>query len=442
MKKTLIISLLTLAAVLAACKGPAEPTQSPLVKSIGVSQDTTISIGSTIDFSPVFQEGYTPKANETYQWVVDGTRVASTLKYSHTFTNEGVATISFSANNDGGEMTISTKLTVIIANNFYVVNSGWFGHDPGSLTMFNVATREVTPWAFKTANAGLTLGTTSSYAQYWKDAIYIVSKQGNRLVSADSKTLKQKAVATEIGGDGRAFAGVTETEGVVTTSEGAFRVELATLKTIGNALPGTENLQCGAVTVADKYLFVITESNNLLVFDTQKNYAAVKTIPNVSVGFARTPNGTLWCGDGTTLVGIDPITLTTTTTALPQAAQLYSAWGSWNPSGLSASTTQNIVYIPAQASAWGGGREIYRYQVGNAASLNQPYITSTDDTDNMTGAANIAVDPATGNIAAYFCKAAWGDNDNRIVVFDAKTGKELIRKTFDGYFFPSMILFQ
>ncbi len=101
------------------------------------------------------------------------------------------------------------------SNGFWVVNEDWFGHDDGSVNYFkqNSATSYTPSYrVYRAANDGEKLGVTTQFGTVWGDNIYMMSKQGNRLVVADVKTMKKKAALTELGGDGRGFVGVSETK--------------------------------------------------------------------------------------------------------------------------------------------------------------------------------------------------------------------------------------
>lgn len=86
----------------------------------------------------------------------------------------------------------STAKAVESGKGFYLINEGWFGNDEGSVNYFKKGENayDISYFVYKKANGEETLGTTTCHSAIWGDNIYFVSKQGNRLVVADAKTLK------------------------------------------------------------------------------------------------------------------------------------------------------------------------------------------------------------------------------------------------------------
>lgn len=321
----------------------------------------------------------------------------------------------------------------------YIVNEGWFGHEMGDVNRFDFSKGIFEKNLFASQNDKLTLGATTCYGTRFDGKFYFVSKQGNRLVQANGSDFKHIATLTEIGGDGRAFAGVNQNEGVVTTSKGAFRVSLNPLK-LGAALEGTDDKQCGAVAVVGDYVFVINSAKGIQIYSVSQGYKLVKELGKGSVGFVEMPTG-LWAANDNELLKIDPTTLNVETIVLPEGVKINSSWGAWNKGSLCGDPKNNVLYF-AKSGAWGGGNAIYRYVIGEPKSLEKVFATSNDAEDSFYGA-GIAVNPTNGMIVATFTKDGWGENyaNNRLVFFSPQTGNETGRYLYSGYFFPAMILF-
>lgn len=436
MKKKLLLALLALSSIVACTD--IKDTEAPTIKDFGVTAtDTTIILGSKINFAPVVVGGQ----NNNYTWLVGKAKVSQDPQYTFVAEKTGSFVISYSVNNSVGlasrELTVRVKKYI---GGYYIINEGQFGKTMGSINYFDPKSKKLVPQIYAAANPSLTLGNTSCYAAQWQDRLYFVSKQAPRLVSADALSLESKGSLDNLSGaDGRAFVGVDDTWGVITTSKGAYRVSLNPLA-VGNQLDKTANTQCGGAFVVRDNLFVILANKGVNIYNIKDNYKFIKNHPKGAVGFAQSKDGALWAGDGNTLIKIDPSTLDITEIPLPTGVSFVSSWGAWNAGSLCASTKENWLYF-VKGGQWGGGREIYRYKIGDITSLNQVFATSTVADDAFYGS-GITVDPQTGNIMATFVKDGWGDSykDNRLVTFDGVTGAETSRFTTEGFWFPTMIL--
>lgn len=318
-----------------------------------------------------------------------------------------------------------------LTTGFHIVNEGNMKPPLGSFTTYSYATNQVAQ------NPDLEFGTTTCYAEKWLGKIYFVSKQGKRLVVVDEKTMTKVGLIEDMP-DGRAFVGVDENIGVLTTNEGAYRLNIKTLE-LGKVLDQTNGVECGGITVVGDYLFIIQKKVGILVYDIKKDFAFVKELGMASVGFVMTKDGSLWAANTNELLKINPATLTTEKTILPEGVMIRNNWGGWNKGSLAASMRENVLWFTKAASEWGGGNEIYRYEIGNISSLNKPFIKSTDAEDDFYGS-GIAVDPTRDIIIAIFTKK-YAYSDNRLVFFDSKTGVEKKRTLYEGFYFPGMIIF-
>lgn len=78
----------------------------------------------------------------------------------------------------------------------------------------------------------------------------------------------------------------------------------------------------------------------------------VKTIAGMVVAFTKTSDGSVWAAGGSRLLKINPSTLDTVTVALPFTAN--SSWAAWHPGSITASTSENAVFIANNATFTGG----------------------------------------------------------------------------------------
>lgn len=403
------------------------------ISSLGVSSDTTIKLGAKIALNPIVNQ----EEGVTYSWSIDGVEKAATKDYTFTASEAGEHTVTFKVSNNVSSAVTSFKTKVYkYLGGYYIVNEGWFGHDNGSVNYYDPALDSVFTNVYQAANEGLELGVTTQSGTIWNNAFYFVSKQGRRLVAANLYDMKDKGSIEDMP-DGRAFAGIDESRGIVTTSGGAFLVNLgATSISLGTALDSCEK-QNGGVRVEGDYIFMINQGKGVLVY-SKNSLAFVKRLGMASVGFAKTKDGNIWAANETQLLKINPQTLAVETVELPAGVKINNTWGAWNMGPFCAAKDENALYF-AKSGMWGGGKDIYKYVIGDASSLNAPFINGKTG-DDFYGA-SIAVNPITGDVVATYT-AQYVYNDNRLVTFDAKTGQEKSRKLFGYYWFPAAIIFQ
>lgn len=438
----LILAFTTLAAV--GCKDK-NVGDAPTIISAGLTgADTTISVGSSITLTPTFAS----PEGVSYEWMAaDNRPLGKNQPLVLTSDNAADVVVNLYATNGGGVTKTYVTVKFKYAGPFYIVNEGSFGKTPGSLTHVitpnNNDTPEITFNAFQNKNAGKTLGNTTCFGTRIGDQYFFVSKQGNRVVSTDLNLL-QKGVAEKITDknlDGRSIVGVSATEGVLATSKGAFKVAL-TLQGLENAntpLQNTEAKQCGSMLYVKPYVYILTGENKVQIYNADKGLEHVKTIDNAGVGFAQTPDGRIWCALENNLTAIDSKTLTTKVYTLPAEVKLFPSWGAWKPGALLAHPAKNLLYFPVYASAWGGGNQVYKLNVEQEKSL--PELLYTGKTDDHFYGAGLGIDPMTANLVMNFCGVSWGDNKNKLVIFNTQTEKEIQRTPYDGYYFPESFLF-
>lgn len=424
------------------CKKEQTPPEAPQILNFGiVAADTTITLGSNLHLTPK-----TTVYNENiYSWELQGKAEATTPDYTFAATKAGVYTLKFTVSNQSGMAEKTVQITVKrFIGGILIVNEGWFGHDQGSVNHLDLESKILTPNIYKNNNVPRELGVTTCYGTEYQQNLYFVSKQGRRLVVADMLSMEDRGSIEQFngGGDGRAFAGIDDKTGVITTSEGAYILQINPLSGGSEVLLAeTKGDQCGGVYATKQHIFVINQEKGLQIFSTGANAVLVKTIPDVSVGIARAKDGSLWAAATTSLIKIDPSTLATQEIQLPEGVKISNSWGAWNKGSLCASQTENALFF-TKGGTWGGGREIYRYQIGDIGSLSSVFASSSQPDDAFYGS-GIGVDPVSGDIVATFVKDGWGDSysDNRVVVFDGKTGAEKKRINFDYFWFPAAIMF-
>lgn len=445
MKK--FFSLILLAAVWAAgfTSCSKDDFDLPVIEGIENAEDgMEMAVGESVTFRAQMS-----LAEETsYRWTLNDQKVSASDSYTFTPTAAGEYTIRLTAvNPSGGDMQEFTVKVVMFRGGFFVINEGSFGRTMGSVDYFaDPQTRRAK--IYQTANPGKELGNTTDYAAKWYGNYYFVSKQDRTLVKASADDFKDAgeftAAVEDSDADGRSFAGIDRHTGVYTTNRGAFIVDLDAFKSVAY-LEGSKGVgqsgmsaQCGGAIVAGDYIFVINVADGVYVY-SKSDYSLVQTdvLCPAHIGFVQTKDGKIWASDGPTLYAIDPVTLAVTETTLPDGLAVYTDQWAWKPAMFDASATENALFF---ASADGYDvQKIYKYEIGNASSLAQPFAQG-GASDYLYGG-GFRVDPTNGDLVATFTGVSWGDNQNKLVVFDGKTGAEKSRLEYEEYVFPAMVLF-
>lgn len=330
-------------------------------------------------------------------------------------------------------------------NGFYILNEDWFGHDNGTVNYFK-NDGSIVYRAYRANNNGEQLGVTSVFGTFYGDNIYFVSKQENRLVVADSKTLKKKAVFAEIGGDGRSFVGVNPSKGYIATNKGISIFDIESM-TIGKTIPEINN-EVGNMCLAGKYVFAIDKVKGVHVINSETD--EIETLINGSMGMlTQSKDGNIWISANKKLICVDPYTLKQSEVDITDTP-ISGTWFAWNPGSLCASTKENTLY-------WTKGNSVVKYDI-DKKELNTAFYTLGKDEEGKQLAfygAALRVDPLTDKLVIIVKRSGWGDAgsynwvhivnntgalEKSIIVGDQKKEGETEEKHY--YWFPSMPLFQ
>ncbi len=318
----------------------------------------------------------------------------------------------------------------------FVVNEDWFGHDLGSVNFIR-ENGEVVYRAYRRENPNEKLGVTTQFATIYGDKVFFVSKQEPRLVVADAHTLQKIAKFDEIGdADGRAFLGVNDTLGYISTSNGIYTFSMSN-NTIDDKIENTDG-ETGNMLLANGYVFAV-QQNKVMVL---QNNTVISTIEDDTyAGLTRTIDGMVWVGAGQKLLKINPYTLENETINLPEDAAISAPWYAWNANSLTASHNDNAIYW-GKDSGWSGCQSIYKYTVDDESSLNQPFISLSEDW--VLYGAGLRLQPITNQMYVTAKKDGWGENSltNQVQVFDTESGQLTDSISLEEYYwFPAMPMF-
>lgn len=340
-------------------------------------------------------------------------------------------------------------------NGFYVLNEGQYGM-PASVNYW-------TPegWRleiFAAGNGGRRLGNTGVMAVCDAAHMYIVTKGAPCLVKV---ALDDFGAEAELDGsfgtvEAKAcgFALLDETRGVLTTTDGAYVVDLASLR-LGTrffAYAGDDTTG-GDVAVYGGRIFLLA-GGTVRVYDAETLAAVDPNLCAAKTGFA-VADGALWAADGDRLVRIDPATLRCETSSLGSGYSVhYNAWN-YTPTGLCASKAGDALYFANSVGVESDGYVSYYGRTICRFTIATKQVSEVFDAPVASGGqmstygAGVHVDPRTGDLCLVYTEDGWGDHylNTDICVVDPESGR--LRRTIPYtredetvLWFPSQLIFR
>lgn len=340
------------------------------------------------------------------------------------------------------EIVPSVASPLIQPTGFYIANEDWFGHDNGSINFLDYQYNP-TYRIYTEANGNKTLGVTTTYAVAFGENYYIVSKQGNRLVVTD-KNFKEVKSFTDTLGDGRAFVGISDTKGYISTIAGITIYNIST-KTIERKIDGITK-QTGNMVYVDGKVYAVVQGEGLVIIDTHTD----RIIDKMNGGYTQVTldkHGIVWAGKGNELVRINPMDTKDTKTYAIANAPINGTWGAWNPGSLTSSMQEDALY-------WTTANKVVKFNT-TSEELNTDFHTLGEDETKIKLAfygGGLRVDPVKGDLVLLIKRNGWGDsgsyNWTRIISKDGALKKEIFMQggtnnDKNGYYwFPSIPFFQ
>lgn len=292
---------------------------------------------------------------------------------------------------------------VIPSKGFFVANEDWFGHDNGTVNYFqkNGTDYTISYRAYRAANPNENdwLGTTTQFAAIWGDYVYFCSKQGNRLVVADARSLKKKAVFPAIGGDGRSFTGIDDTKGYIGHANGIAIFDIAGMKPDGQ-IEGVSS-QIGSMCLSNGRVFAVSQRNGLYIINAETNVVEQNIAGSYNT-LARSKDGDVWIASSKKLIRMNPVTLETEEMDYPGGASVGSSWGAWNAGSLCAGTQHNTLY-------WASGGKVIKYDI-DTKTANTAYTLGKSESGTQLAfyGAGLRVDPLTDELILTVKHSGWG----------------------------------
>lgn len=396
--------------------------------------NNVVTVGDTLLLAPTISA----ERPLNYLWTMNGKTEGTDSIWKFAPTDRGDYSINLKVNNAGGAFSYNYNVHVYgkYENGFFIANEGWFGHGTGSLSFYRYNTQQVEDSVFTKANPGKDLKPTTSTVEYssiWNNKLYILSKVGGPIVQTDAYSLKEiNRVPATGGNDWRAFLGTDSTHALISSSKGLFPLDLKTM-TIGTPVTSITG-EVSDLIKGGNYIFALSSRQGVVVLKSSDTTVA-KTFAGLNCGFTKTPDGSIWVAGGNKLVRINPTTLDTTQITLPSNAT--SSAGAWHPGSITASTTENTVFVAGGSSSW-SPNQIFKYTVGNGTSVPAPFITLP--TGKMLYGAGIGFDPIKKNLVLTVTSSNYVTND--LSFYDPATGYLVKNNSYTGYYFPATLVFR
>jgi len=318
-------------------------------------------------------------------------------------------------------------------NGFYIVSEGNFGAAAGDINYYDYDKDSVYKYVYSAENPGKKLGTSSTTMQFgtvYNDKLYLVGKNDGPFVAVDAATLKETGRVDSLPGhDGRAFVGVDDSRGLLSTAVGLYPVTLGSL-TLGTKISSVDG-EVKDMIKSGNYIFVISAKDGILALNAN-DYSLAKKLGTAVSGFVQSKDGTVWAASATQLKKINAATLAVDSIATGFPVY-FNEW-TYTNSSMVASTTENAIFIIS------GNNKVYRY-TGDAASLGTAFITLP--AGQYFYGKGIGYDKTRNYLILNSNTNIYGaDANNTIYIYNATTGALQHSKTYEGFYFPGMAVFR
>lgn len=413
-----------------ACKKDDYPNPELLPDSANRLLDT-ISVGDSLVLRPRFSN----LKDMRYAWSVNEEAKSNDSVFVFKPSTGGDYKVKLSVTNAGGEAELQYHIVVYgkYVRGFFILNEGWFGHGPGTVSYFNYKTRQLSDSVFIKENRDKqAMPSPLQYGAIYNGEFFLASKAGGPVVKADAASLKEKGrVASGSGNDWRAVLALDNKKAVLSSSKGLYLLNTEAM-TVGEKI-GSETTQIADLYQTADYIFAVSQSKGLLIID-KKDYTTRQTIAGI-IGCAITPNGDVWAVGGTKILKIKQ-DLSITEYVCPFS--ISGSWFAWHPAPVVASATENAIFFERTSGYNGSGTTIYKFS-GDVSSLNQAFATIPSGYIFYGG---LGYDKQN-NVLVATAIYGWAESDkNTLFFFDPlKGGEATDQLSYSGYHFPSSFAF-
>ena len=386
------------------------------------------------------------------------------------------------------------------------INEDWYGHQNSTINYLLPDDPEGEYWQYRviqTENPGVELGCTNQYGAIWNGRLYMIAKQdkdpgasitGGRISVAnasDMKMIKQLQFIDPGGNqcDGRAFCGINEKKGYVSSSNGIWILNLETIEIEGQ-VSGSENPnagidpdkpnsdptsslyfgQTGTMILAEGKVFAVHQQFGLLVIDplTDKvtevldmgivddaieKDTGIRPRRSSGIGstIVRSKDGKLWYsaakntqGTGATvpyIISLDPVSLQREVIKI-EGDDIFppsNSWYAWTPDPFCASQVTNRLYWCGGPNSWFTNYRIFRYDI-DSDKVEKLLDFSQEPGDWHVYGCSLGIHPVTDELyASMFHKFV----DPTYVTRRFDANGNLIKEypMISNYWFPSLPVF-
>ena len=388
----------------------------------------------------------------------------------------------------------------------FFINEDWYGHQNSTVNYLLPDDAAGEYWRYRVIqaeNPGVELGCTNQYGAIWNGRLYMIAKQdkdpgasiaGGRITVADAATMKVVKQLRQIDPsgrqcDGRAFCGIDEGKGYVSTSNGIWILNLETLE-IEGMVEGSSNPnmgegdgnpdsnspsslyygQTGTMILAEGRVFAVHQQYGMLVIDPVADRVTAVldmeiideaierdsgTRPQQPSGIGstvvRSKDGRLWytaaknvqgTGAGVPyLISLDPVSLQREVIRI-EGDGIYpppNSWYAWTPDPFCASSVSNRLYWSGSSNSWFSNDYIFRYDI-DSGKVEKICDFAQETGDWHLYGCSLGIHPVTDELyASMYHKFVDPTYVTRRLDADGKLIKEY--PMISNYWFPSMPVF-
>ena len=408
-----------------------DTTPMPKIITMGVDAENIIQLNDTLNITPQLSttEGV------SYLWTLDGDSVGASSSYTFIANETGKFNLSFTAANIAGLATQTIEIQVRkVFGGFYVINEGAYPN-PASFNYY-----KNNSWAFNSfdefsAQVDYTFGQTGTTAAVSNGAMYMVTKNAPVLSKINMQDWTAETVIDSrdliSGGQGQSICLIPDNKAVLTTTRGAFIVDL-NQKAIVDTLTNSNTTDAF---VNGDYMYMIV-SDSINVYKTTDLALVNQAVAAAKTGFTKTEAGDVWAADDSTLVRFEASNPTEAEViALPSGYTVYYNQWAYTPTGLQAAKGKNVLYF-GTVNGW-YANAVCAYDIDNKTVST---IYTLEGANDLLYGSGIHVNPQTGNL--YLVSTP----DYRSFVIDIVTPegekqKRIVYGNETTLWYPSTIIF-
>lgn len=266
-------------------------------------------------------------------------------------------------------------------------------------------------------------GATAQFIANWSGKLYCISPYTQSGVAfsqfKEDGTFIKAIAALPNNEMGRAFAGIDQKRGILTTAKNAYLVDLDNFTIDQTPLKLSAN--AANVFVADGYVFLIA-GGKVLAYKADGLSANTNPVVlgNGTAGFVQSMDGAVWAANGNEFLRIKTADLSSEVLPIPDGVVLKFSNSPWKQCSFVASTKENALFF-TNDGGWGTAKFAYKYDI-DSKTLKE--LFSGDNVDNyMLYSTSLLYDTERDELICSAIKGYGSDSAyNGLFFFDAKAG--------------------